>query len=265
MKNSNKYVVKYVIAFNNKEDYEKLEEEEKILENEIEFTDDDLLIAREKAFDEAKKIEKYYEQEEFCYKYGEVPEDLPNKWRFYVVNISLIYDDIEYCIYHCGSSVTDFCGIFKNLLNEYAVLNKLKYNLSRKEEKVDYIDEKNEMKKGTILSNEMDWNEYWEDGKINLYIDWDSFSLDDSEHKPHRRAGGNDEPKTHGYKDKVSEGDIITPKENNHILNYKTNFKCKSKNKFDTIEFTIKTASGMIPEEIQIGIMELLKKCQNQK
>lgn len=246
MENTGKYVVKYTIKYVYGSDSEKdyYTENQQIIESEIEFTDNNLLKAREKAFIEAKKIEETYKAKEGYYICNEEEEDTGKGWKYYEVGVFFIFNDEELEIYNTKSCLTPEASIFENLLAEYSILKSLNLDFNKKKKTVMYINKHRKETKGTYLENEMDLEAFWDNRKITLYRE-DTIILTRDQKK-----------KFYNELKKC----FIEMEEAQPEFAYKTKFKLVNKMNKEKIEVVIKTPAGIIPEEIENGIYKLIEK-----
>ncbi|MEI6823289.1 MAG: hypothetical protein WCL51_15265 [Bacteroidota bacterium] len=220
-------------------------------EEEFIVSEDDLLLARRKAFDKAKSIISLFEEQPhkkiISRKFGEGIEGEPGFWQWYNITIRLTnHNDINLCVFDDGyfsePPIPEWTNeeILYALIEEYSIFKKLKINVKDDEEIISVYDRKTKKKsKEKILSNEMDWIEV----EINQTEDADfwksAFEMDWNE------------PLKETIKSKAS------PKKKLTIIS-------KSKQQLninkDTLNVIIETTGNIIPIEFQKEINAVIEK-----
>ena len=221
-------------------------------EEEFIVTEEDLLLARRKAFEKAKSIISLFEEQPhkkiISRKFYDGTQDEPGFWLCYNITITLTnHNDINLTVFDDGIFSEPTLPEYKTneeilnaLKEEYSIFKKLKINVKDDEEIIPVYDKKTKKKsKATILSNEMDWSEatinqdYDEDfWKTANEMDWDE-SLKET------------------FKSKASPKKKLTIiSKSKHQLNI---------NK-DTLNVIIETTGNIIPIEFQKEINAVIEK-----
>ena len=220
-------------------------------EEEFIVSEEDLLLARRKAFDKAKSIISLFEEQPhkkiISRKFYDGTQDEPGFWLCYNITITLTnHNDINLTVFDDGifsePPIPDWTNeeILNALIEEYSIFKKLKINVKNDEEIVPVYDKKTKEKsKVKILSNDMDWSEAEINQSCFTEEDIKLWEKLDSEPKKEKK---------------------ITKARQKNKISYISSLSQQLNIKNDTLNVIIQTTGNIIPIEFQNEINEVIEK-----
>jgi hypothetical protein len=224
--------------------------EDKSTTQQIEFSNEDPLVARQLALKKAKSIIEYFEDENEDHILPPMKwtENFTSKdtskditlWMFYQVKVEFKHVNKSYCIYDTGDAIDNMEEVLDGLKKEYEILKSDGINLKKETQIIKYFDHKDKKnKKANILKNGMDLNGI---GVNIIYgIDWDNSEKNKKTIKQKKK-------KKPTSKNRKSDAPFRST--------YKNRFKIKRQN----FELTMRTTLQTIPSDIERDIEDLIKK-----